>query len=211
MEIIKKTIKQSSWAELKAAAEAGTLDTLIQSGDLIPFNLKTGEEVAVRATHDGNGKMFFVLEDCMEDEHAMNNGRTNKGGWNACGMRKYLNKTVFALLPDDLQAVIAPTTIVQIVDGERAESVDKLFLLSKTQVFGKGDWSDNEPEDTQLDCFRREKGHVKECAERGTWWWWLRSPLPFSSSHFCGVNHYGNSSNYYATSSYGVAFGFSLI
>lgn len=29
MEIIKKTIKQSSWAELKAAAEAGTLDTLI--------------------------------------------------------------------------------------------------------------------------------------------------------------------------------------
>ena len=211
MNIIKKTIKQSSWAELKAAAEAGTLDTLIQSGDLIPFNLKTGEEVAVRATRDGTGKLFFVLEDCMEDEHAMNKERTNKGGWDACGMRKYLNKTVLALLPDDLQTVIAPTTIVQIVDGERVESVDKLFLLSKTQVFGKGDWSDDEPEDTQLDCFRREKDRVKECAENGTWCWWLRSPVASSSSNFYNVNNSGISYGSNAANSYGVAFGFSLI
>ena len=211
MEIIKKTIKQSSWAELKAAAEAGTLDNIIQSGDLIPFNLKTGEEVAVRATRDGNGKLFFVLEDCMEDEHAMNKECTNKGGWDACGMRKYLNKTVFALLPDDLQAVIAPTTIVQIVDGERVESVDKLFLLSHSQVFGRGAWSDDGPEDTQLDRFRREKDRVKECAENGTWCWWLRSPEASSSSSFCIVSvngfAYGNS----ASTSYGVAFGFCLI
>ena len=211
MNIITTSIKQSSWTELKAAAEAGTLDTLIQSGDLIPFNLKTGEEVAVRATRDGTGKLFFVLEDCMEDEHAMNKDRANKGGWDACGMRKYLNKTVLALLPDDLQAVIAPTTIVQIVDGERVESVDKLFLLSKTQVFGKGDWSDDEPEDTQLDCFRREKDRVKECAENGTWWWWLRSPLSSSSSGFCSVSYAGGSNSNAAGASYGVAFGFSLI
>lgn len=211
MEIIKKTIKQSSWAELKAAVEAGTLNILIQSGDLISFNLKTGEEVAVRATRDGTGKMFFVLEDCMEDEHAMNKERTNKGGWDACGMRKYLNKTVLVLLPDDLQAVIAPTTIVQIVDGERVESVDKLFLLSKTQVFGKGDWSDDEPEDTQLDCFRREKYCVKECAENGTWLWWLRSPEASGSSSFAGVNNSGCRDYDDASNPYGVAFGFSLI
>ena len=211
MNIITTSIKQATWAELKAAAEAGTIGELIQSGDLIPFNLKTGEEVAVRATRDGNGKLFFVLEDCMEDEHAMNKERTNKGGWDACGMRKYLNKTVLALLPDDLQAVIAPTTIVQIVDGERVESVDKLFLLSKTQVFGKGDWSDDEPEDTQLGCFRREKDRVKECAENGTWCWWLRSPVSSSSSNFCYVNAIGYSGNFAANYSYGVAFGFSLI
>ena len=213
MNIIKKTIKQSSWAELNVAAEAGTLDTRIQSGDIIPFNLKTGEDVAVRAARDGNGNLFFVLEDCMEDEHVMNNERTNKGGWKACAMREYLNKTVFALLPDDLQAVIAPTTIVQIVNGERVESVDKLFLLSKTQVFGKGDWSDVEPEDTQLDCFRREKDRVKECAVHGTWWWWLRSPVASSSSNFYLVNYTGgsNNSNYYAANnSYGVAFGFRI-
>lgn len=177
---------------------------------MIPFNLKTGEEVTVRATHDGNGKMFFVLEDCMEDKHAVNKERTNKGGWDACGMRKYLNKTVLALLPGDLQAVIAPTTIVQIVDGERVESADKLFLLSKTQVFGKGDWSDNEPEDTQLDCFRREKDRVKECAENGTWWW-LRSPEASGLSSFAGVSSGGYSGYDAVSNSYGVVFGFSLI
>lgn len=42
MDIIKKTTVQATWEDLKAAAEAGTIGDLIQSGDLIPFTLKTG-------------------------------------------------------------------------------------------------------------------------------------------------------------------------
>ena len=122
-------------------------------------------------------------------------------------MRQYLNNTVFALLPDELQALIAPTTIVQIVDGERVETEDKLFLLSKTQVFGKGRWSDREPEDTQLLCFLREKDRVKECGDNGTWWWWLRSPEASSSSSFAFVYIGGTSHTANASVSYGVAFG----
>lgn len=38
MNIITKITKQATWAELKAAAEAGTIDEIIKSGDLIPFN-----------------------------------------------------------------------------------------------------------------------------------------------------------------------------
>lgn len=210
MEIIKKTIKKSSWAELKAAAEAGTLDTLIQSGDLILFTLKSGEKVAVRATHDDNGKLFFVLEDCMQDNHAMNKDLTKKCGWDTSDMREYLNTEVFALLPDDLQAVIVPTTIVQIVDGKRVESVDKLFLLSKTQVFGKGDWSDDEPEDTQLDWFLHEKNRLKKRAGKRICAWWLRSLLSSSSSSFCNVYSSGNSFYNFASASCGVAFGFRI-
>lgn len=209
MNIITKSIKQATWAELKAAAEAGTIGELIQNGDVIPFNLKTGEEVAVRVTRDENGKMFFVLEDCLKDEHAMNKQNNTKGGWAACDMRKYLNKTVFALLPDDLQAVIAPTKIVQIVGGERVETEDKLFLCSRTQVFGKGARSEREPEDTQLECFRREKDRVKECGDNGTWFWWLRSAdsnTGFYYVYSSGSNSYGN-----AYHSYGVALGFCLI
>ena len=113
--------------------------------------------------------------------------------------------------PDELQALIAPTTIVQIVDGERVETEDKLFLLSKTQVFGKGRWSEREPEDAQLLCFLREKDRVKECGDNGTWFWWLRSPEASSSSSFAGVSSGGYGNGYYASSSYGVAFGFCLI
>ena len=201
------TTNETTWATLKAAVDNGT----IAQGDLVIFNLKNGEEVAVRATQDRNGKWFFVLEDCLADERCMNKRGTNKGAWAACDMRQYLNNTVFALLPDELQALIAPTTIVQIVDGERVETEDKLFLLSKTQVFGKGRWSDREPEDTQLLCFLREKDRVKECGDNGTWWWWLRSPEASSSSSFAGVNGNGHSGYYIASGSYGVAFGFCLI
>lgn len=209
MKIITKATMKATWAELKEAAEAGTIDRIIKSGDVIPFTLKTGEEVVVRATHDESGKLFFVLEDCLEDEHAMNKQNTTKGGWAACEMRKHLNKTVFALLPDELQAVIAPTKIVQVVDGERVETDDKLFLLSRTQVFGKGAWSEREPEDTQLDCFKREKDRVKECGDNGTWFWWLRSA--YITSSFDGVSGSGYASGSYAGNSYGVALGFCLI
>lgn len=139
----------------------------------------------------------------------MNKQNTNKGGWAACDMRRYLNKTVFSLLPDDLQAVIAPTTVVQIVDGERVETEDKLFLLSRTQVFGKGRWTEREPEDTQLDCFTREKDRVKECGSNGTWFWWLRSAY----GNYCFGSVYGGGYvNYdFAGNSYGVALGFCLI
>lgn len=209
MKIITKATMKATWAELKEAAEAGTIDKIIKSGDVIPFTLKTGEEVAVRATRDESGKLFFVLEDCLEDEHAMNKQNTTKGGWAACEMRKHLNKTIFALLPDELQAVIAPTKIVQVVDGERVETDDKLFLLSRTQVFGKGAWSEREPEDTQLDCFKREKDRVKECGDNGTWFWWLRSAT--STSNFYIVGSGGNYSYASANYSYGVALGFCLI
>ena len=206
MNFIRETVSPFNWAELKAAVEAGT----IKSRDLIHFNLKNGEEVSARATHDMNGNLFFVLEDCLNDTHAMNKGATNKGGWAKCEMRKYLNSTVFALLPDELQALIKPTKIVQVLDGERTECEDKLFLLSKTQVFGKGSYSELEPEDSHFDIFKREKDRVKECDDNGTWWWWLRSPYAPNSSYFCHVYNSGYSSVNFAGNSDGVAFGFSI-
>ena len=200
------TTNETTWAALKAAVDNGT----IAQGDLVIFNLKNGEEVAVRATQDKNGKWFFVLEDCLADEHCMNKRPTNKGAWAACDMRAWLNNTMFALLPDELQALIAQTKIVQIVDGERVETEDKLFLLSKTQVFGKGRWSDREPEDTQLLCFLREKDRVKECGDKGTYFWWLRSVYASYASYFCFV-YTGGSANYYgAYHSHGFAPGFDI-
>ena len=200
------TTNDTTWAALKAAVNEGT----IAQGDLIVFNLKNGEEVAVRATQDKKGKWFFVFEDCLTDEHCMNKRATNKGAWAACDMRQHLNNTGFALLPDELQARSVPTTIVQIVDGECVETEDKLFLLSKTQVFGKGSWSESEPEDTQLLCFLREKDRVKEHGDDGTWWWWLRSPCSGYSTSFVHVSSSGSASYIYASYSCGVAPGFCI-
>lgn len=207
---IKRTIEvsQTSWAELKEAAEAGKLTEMLHSGDTLGITLKNGEDVVLVVSQDQNGNVFFVTQDCLRKEHCMNKTATARGGWAKTDMRRYLNSDVLILLPDDLQAVIKPTTIVQIVDGKRVETQDKLFCLSVTQVFGNGGWTDKEPEDTQLDIFRREKDRVKECGGYGTWFWWLRSVS--SSSGFRDVGANGNSGYSIADNSYGVALGFSL-
>lgn len=204
------TTKQLSWEELKVAAQAGTLGEVLTPGDLIQFNLKTGEEVTVRATPDTNGKWFFCFEDCVLTTRPMSKRNTNRGGWAACEMRKYLNVAIFELLPNDLQAVISPTKIVQVLDGERVEVEDKLFLLSKTQMFGKGPWSALEPEDAHLIYYNREKNRVKECEENGTWWYFLRTPVNGYTGNFCAV--FSNGSYYIsgAGNNIGVAPGFCI-
>jgi hypothetical protein len=152
----------------------------------------------------------MVLDNCLFDEHVMNKKNTNAGGWKDCEMRRFLNDIIFNLLPDDLQSVIEPTTIKQVLGGKDVECEDKIFLLSKTQVFGKGAWTDKEPDDTQLDIFTTERSRVKECGDNGTWFWWLRSPFASYTTPFCNVGNYGTSTNYYAYHSTGVAFGFSF-
>ena len=210
MTLISEIKKEISWDEIKAAVELGTADEIIKSGDLIQFNLKTGEEVAVRVTRDRKGQLFFVLEDCLEDEHAMNETWTNKGGWAECEMRKFLNTTVFALLPDELQAAIKPTKIVQVLEGKRIECQDNLFLLSRTQVFGGNRYLEQEPEDSQLDVFMCEKSRVKQCGDRGTWFWWLRSPNTSHTNAFWNVYTGGSESGSGAGYACGVAFGFCI-
>lgn len=207
MKIIQKREIFSSWEDLKKLAYTPVI--VIQSGDMIPVTMKNGEKIVLQVTHDETGKTFFVMDDCMKDRHYMNASNTNKGGWASSALREYLNTEVFKLLPDDLQTVIAPTTIVQIVDGERIESKDKLFLLSKTQVFGKGYWSINEPQDTQLDCFQQQKDCIKLRFGSANYWW-LRSPLASSSTTFCSVSNNGNAYSYFASASFGVSWGFCI-
>ena len=205
-----ESVVKTSWEEIKAAVKAGTVKGLLHSRDCIPVALKNGEETTIVVAYNETGKMFFTFDNCLDDPAQMNARYTNAGGWAASKMRRHLNETVFALFPDDLQAVIEPTRIVQVIDGERVECEDKLFLLSKTQVFGKGPWSDYEPEDSPLDIFTGERSRVKERADYGTEWWWLRSPESSSSSAFADVNGNGSSYSNGASNSYGVAPGFCL-
>lgn len=198
----------STWAEIKAAVENGTVRELLHSRDQIPVTLKTGEAVIFDVAYDETGKLFFVMHDCMDKEHVVNERWTNAGGWPACDMRRYLNNTVFDLLPDDLQEVISVTTIKQVIDGETVTCEDKLFLLSRTQVFGKGRWTEKEPDDTQLDIFLTERDRVKLCGDRGTWFWWLRSA--YYTNTFYSVSTSGYDSNDSAATSYGVALGFCI-
>ena len=124
LNIITRTTKQATWEEIKAAIKAGTINELMNSGDTIPVMLKNGECVALDLACDEKGKYFFVLYNCLHDAHAMNTEAVNTGAWAESDMRRYLNEEILPLLPDDLQAVIEPCSISQVVDGEEMETLD---------------------------------------------------------------------------------------
>lgn len=199
--------KESTWAELKALAEAGKLDEVLKSGDNIPVTLKNGEEVSFDVGKNESGKIYFVMHDCLKEKKPMNKDWTNKGGWEKSDMRKYLNEEVIELLPDELKAVIKPTKIVQ-VWNKRQETEDKLFLLSRTQVFGKNGVNElTDLNDSQIDIFKNQRAWVKELGSYGTLYsWWLRSPNSSNSDTFCSVYTDGTPYNYFGASySFGVA------
>ena len=214
LEIISTRKTATTWAAIKEALHSSApepnVGNWLHSGDMIPVTLKNGEEIMLDVARDETGKTFFVFHDCLAETHCMNKNGTTRGGWAGCDMREYVNSTIFDLLPDDLQAVIEPTHIKQVIDGKTYESDDKLFCLSFTQVFGNV-WpriNAQEPDDTQLDIFKTERSRVKECGDKGTYWWWLRSAD--GTNGFRGVYTDGDGNYIGAYDSYGVALGFCL-
>lgn len=207
IKVITKEAKWTSWAELKALSEAGKLGEVLKSGDNIPVTLKNGEKVSFDVGKDEDGKIYFIMHNCLKETKPMNGDWTNKGGWEESEIRRYLNEKVINLLPDELQEIIKPTKIVQIWNGKRRETEDKLFLLSRTQVFGKHEnYKAIEPNDSQIDIFENQRGRVKECEEaEEVYFWWLRSPASGNSFNFCDVFTDGTVYCGYASDLLGVA------
>lgn len=213
LEIKRQTTVPTSWVEIKEVAKNGELRELLQLGDELPITLKTGEEVTLQLADMTLGdRPCFVLKDCLRDEKQMNKRSTNEGGWEKCFLREYLNETIFHMLPDELQEIIVPRVIRQKLDGETIETEDKLWLPSFTEMFGaNADWATADADDErQFQLYKTERSRVKECGDRGTWWYWLRSPRGSSSTDGCRVDSYGGADGTSASYSRGVAFGFCI-
>ena len=208
-EIIRRVSTPTTWDEIAGKIKAGKASEFLSVGDIVPFTMKDGQTVnAVVAEIDpyGDNEVAFVIEECLDESHVMNEEYTNAGGWRDCDMRKYLNGEILDLLPDDLKAVIADRTITQEKDGEELTSTDKLWLLSLTEV---GEDYETDKGDVHFSLFKDERSRVKQQSGE-TVWYWLRSPNAANSTNFCGVNATGtaNNGNADANSSTGVAFGF---
>ena len=85
-----------------------------------------------------------------------------------------------------------------------------MWLPSAPDVFGAGEWWNEEPDSVQLEIFKRERDRVKEHIGDGTWFWWLRSPHASGSAIFVYV--YTDGTVYYSgvDCSIGFAPGFDL-
>ena len=189
IEIRKNNDMMTTWAELKDDIRDGS--SLLNVGDEIDIELKTGERVTLVCEQVKNGHVTFFTKELLEDTHAMDEGWITEYKKHLSTMDRYLEK-LFHILPDDLQAVIC--------DG-------KLRLLREREVFGGN--CDGRPKDCeQLPRYRKPKNRVK-CLSGVPFPYWLASPDATAAAAFCLVDSDG--SYYYAASnSYGVCFGFDI-
>lgn len=186
MQLITTRNKEISFAELKKAISSGNGLELIRPGDKFVIELKNGELVnAVCGGYVNEKRARFVLEDCLADKWRMNDTPTNKGGYLKSEGRRHVLEDILPLFPDELAEAFEPRFLSEEIDGERHEYADTLWIPSATDVFGAGDWWNEEPDSFQLEIFKRERDRVKEHVGDGTWFWWLRSPTASSSAVSC--------------------------
>ena len=205
--ITKHSSMRASWSDIAAEIRSGHGYRVLSLGDTVTFQLTNGNmaivEVVAVNPYDENS-MAFCFVDCIDDS-AMNDTATNSGGWAKCKMRKTLNEEIIKLLPADLAEVIKPRTITQIFNGRKYEATDKLWLPSRTELFGFNEnYKDIDFGDVQFPGFDNEKKRVK-LLNGETALWWERSPFYYHSHRFCSVHYSGNANLSYAYCSYGVA------
>lgn len=210
MQLITTRTTEISIPELKKAISSGNGLEVIRPRDKFTIELKSGEHVnAVCAGYVNEKRTRFVLEDCLAEKWRMNDTPTNKGGYLKSEGRRHVLKDILPLFPDELAEVFEPRPMSETIDGELHEYADTLWIPSATDVFGAGDWWNEEPDSFQLEIFKRERDRVKEVAGE-TWFWWLRSPRASTSYFFVIVYTDGTVYDYNANRSLGFAPGFDL-
>lgn len=204
-----KTISFSdcSWKEFINITRAGRVRDFFKVSEKKEITLKNGEKVKIAIAgfdHDisETGETLpitLTFVDSLAEGYFMNAMATNKGGWKDCTMRKKTMQEIFNLLPDELQAII-------VASKKDGETIDKLFLPSEIEVFGKTVYSedkDNKQYDFYKDKYNRIKFRTDDEDDSG--WWWLRSPYSGGSIDFCMVGSNGNAGNYDASDTSGVS------
>lgn len=198
-------------AMLREAREDGELERLLHPHDEIDIPIDTGGTVTVVCAYVEEDWARFVLKDCW-DEGVMNEEATNKGGYYKSKGRKHVLEDILPHIDPEWRELFKPRHLTEIIDGERVEYDDLMWLPSATDVFGPPDgrWWNEEEDSFQLQIFQRERDRVKECGDQGTYPWWLRSVYASGTYPFCIVTAGGSAAYNYAYRSDGFAPGFDI-
>lgn len=189
IKIKKNCTLETTWSELKDDIESAS--NPLNVGDEIDIVLKTGEKVTLVCERAGHRSATFFTKNLLEDTHCMNENWKVKNGEQLSTMEAYLGK-LFLLLPDDLRGV----------------AIEPLRLLREKEVFGKNKYG-NEEVCEALPRYSEKENRVKTL-NGVPFPYWLASPYASDSTHFCLVNSNGSSDGYFASTGFGVCFGFDI-
>lgn len=201
--ITRRFSSRSKWSEVAKILAAGN-DGYLSIGDVITDKLKNGETFSVEVVAlnpYAENTAVFVFKD-LPERYVMNDNATNRGGWRDCKMRSHLRDEFFALLPDDLQAVIKERTIKQKLNGTIITTQDKLWIMSHVEIFG-GTY-ETDIDDVQFEWFKDRRNRIK-FFNGEPYYWWERSPHYGTTAFFCLVYTSGYANYDTADRSRGVA------
>ena len=200
-------LEDCSWDEINMYSSIGLADKVFEVGDTKKFRLADGSYLTAR--------IIGFNHDYAEDGSLTHITFETEGGWDASYLRAKLNGNFFEKqLPADLKAVIKPVVKITAKSGKNemlVPSVDKLFVLSEQEVFGRKIYSCG-GEGKWYEWYKRENTPYGKCKQNGERdWRWERSPYSGDTNSFCYVYSSGGGATYAnASGSCGVSFGFCI-
>lgn len=158
--------------------DALTLDNLQIRAKLIGFNHNSELESG------GQNSAHFILETLIDTNYnfASANGTkyfqhntttaTNLGGWAESNLRKNICVDIFNELPEDWKNIISPCTKYTFNSENVTATVDKIFLLSEYEVFGKNSYANAAEQNfqTQYEYFKNGNSKIFYSAEKAIHW-----------------------------------------
>jgi hypothetical protein len=214
----KRPLNDYSWGEIAMLSQSGMADKLFNVGDEKEFQLNDGSTIHARIigfNHDESDiglplGITFELVETLNKDYQMNTKNTNSGSWEKSSLRKTLAAMYDTDIPAELRTVIKPCAKFTRNGDEMDKTIDKLFVLSEQEVFGRKIWS-NGGEGKWYEYYRRENTDYFKCKQNGERdWRWERSPEPSTATAFCRVGSGGTAGTSNASSAGGVAFGFCI-
>jgi hypothetical protein len=191
MNITRKRTEETNWDCIRALVRSGGLNV----GDEIADELLTGEKITYVVANISPEEVYFISKDCLDQRVQWNESGLNAGGFKDSDVCKFLNETVWNMLPEELREVISERECLQIVDGEESRFSLKLWLPSEYEVF-EDDWASEAKEGQQFEIFKDPRNRIKGAGDRGSRaYWWLLSVCGGYSTLACFVNHGGNAYN----------------
>lgn len=212
----------STWAEIKAAVQAGIsgldLSEYWSVGDTKSVTLTTNEVIELQIAgfnHDTysdgvTAPVTLVMKNCLNATAKMNNSDTNSGGYPASAMKTYVETNIYNKLPSDLKAIVAPVKKKCYTTYNSASSLSEanynVWLLAEAEVFDSVSYTIGNGEGTKYPIFTDNASRVKK-VNGSAGYWWLRSASSSASTSFVCVTSGGGVSYDFASSSRGVAVG----
>ena len=232
-----------SWSTIVAAVQAGNTSNYnvgdiktVDMGSLGTHTIRIANKstpTECSTTGFSQTACGFVLEFAdIITTHRMNpwdssvttTGNGNIGGWPASEMRTYVNSDIYNALPSELKSGIINTIVVSghgnTVGETNFTSIDKMYLLSTKEVWGKEgttsviNYDTAEAETRQLDYYSSKNittssyaGAIKQYNGSNDWWWMRSARSSYGNSFYIVISGGSwNSSSSHSTNGVSPAF-----